>query len=99
MGVEVSFLMKTSIADFGSIKLLGSGAQMLSRVNRTRGTLQQNRLLELGKGMHVSTTASFFFGGGGVEVYVEMPDTCSAETMKEKLTREDCSWLLEFVEC
>ena len=103
------------IADFGLVKLLGRGAgtQMLSRVHGTRGYIAPEWalnlpitgkadvysygvvLLELVKGMRVSTRQV----EGEAEGQVEMAVRCSAEILKEKLAREDHSWLLEFVDC
>jgi len=103
------------IADFGLVKLLGRGAgtQMLSRVHGTRGYIAPEWalnlpitgkadvysygvvLLELVKGMRVSTRQV----EGEAEGEVEMAVRCSAEILKEKLAREDHSWLLEFVDC
>ncbi|CAN6202408.1 unnamed protein product [Urochloa humidicola] len=56
-------------------------------------------LLELVKGMRVSTQAMEGEDEGEDEGEVEMAIRCSAEILKEKLACEDHSWLLEFVDC
>ncbi|TVU12397.1 hypothetical protein EJB05_46040, partial [Eragrostis curvula] len=100
------------IADFGLVKLLGRGvgAQMLSRVQGTRGYIAPEWALNLpitGKAdvysygvvllelvMGTRVSSQVIEGEGAVEMAVGH----SAGILKKKLASEDQSWLLEFVD-
>lgn len=102
---------KPKIADFGFVKLLsrGVGAQMLSRVQGTRGYIAPQWVLNLpitGKADVYSYGVVLLELVKGVRVSswvveseeVEMPIRCFVDVLKLKLARKDQSWLQEFVD-